>query len=101
MYLMSLDSVAMGENGLPGPERTGVARGMGRRTFDRWKHAAHAIGVVQTRVFMLGIYAFAVVPVGCVLRFTSDPLRLRAPREGNWTDCLSAAASLERARQQF
>ena len=33
-----------------------------RRVFDRWKQAAHAVGVVQTRFLMLVVYVIAVVP---------------------------------------
>jgi hypothetical protein len=72
-----------------------------RRVWEHWKQAAHAVGVVQTRFFMLIIYAIAVVPTGFMMRFWRDPLHLRAPKHGNWTASPQSERSVDAARRQF
>jgi hypothetical protein len=78
-----------------------AARGFGRRVFDRWKRAAHAVGVVQTRFIMLLIYATVVVPTGVLMRLSRDPLHLRPPEQTNWTPAKQSERSVDAARQQF
>jgi hypothetical protein len=90
-------------NGAAAPAvRTAVpgAPGVLRRTLAEWRRAAHAIGVVQTRLLMLALYAVLVLPMGLLFRLTRDPLHLR-PRPTNWVPCAGEKPSLERARQQF
>ena len=86
---------------VPSTATPAVARGFFGRAFDRWKRAAHAIGVVQTRFIMLAIYATVVVPTGILMRMSRDPLHLRPPESTNWTPVRQAERSVESARQQF
>jgi len=72
-----------------------------RRVWSHWRQVAHAVGVVQTRFFMLVIYALVVVPTGFLMRLSRDPLHLRKPEHGNWTPTHDRARSVEAARQQF
>lgn len=75
--------------------------GILRRSFEHWKRMAHAIGVVQTRFLMFGLYALLVVPTGLLMRLFRDPMHLRARDGGNWTPTHREAATLETARRQF
>ena len=76
-------------------------RNLALRAWDRWRKAAHAIGVVQTRFLMVVIYAAAVLPTGLLMRLFSDPLHLRRPKDGNWSPTKQEKPSLETARRQF
>ncbi len=78
-----------------------AARGFFRRVFDRWRRGAHAVGVVQTRGIMFGIYLFVVVPTGVLMRLFRDPMHLRRPERSNWTPANQNARTIESARQQF
>ncbi len=71
------------------------------RVLERWKKAAHAIGVVQTRLIMFAVYVAVVLPTGLLMRLFRDPLRLRRPQQGNWTPVRQEKASLETVRRQF
>lgn len=71
-----------------------------RRVYERWKRAGHAVGVVQTRVIMVLIYATVVVPTGVLMRMSRDPLHLKAPHDTNWTPARQSERSVESARQQ-
>ena len=44
-----------------------------------WKRIAHKIGNFQARVILTVLYAVAVLPVGLIVRFFSDPLRIKHP----------------------
>jgi hypothetical protein len=72
-----------------------------RRALERWKKAAHAIGVVQTRILMLGVYVTLVLPTGLVMRLFEDPLHLRPPGDGNWVPTRREKPTIETARRQF
>ncbi len=72
-----------------------------RRIWTQWRRAAHAIGVVQARFFMLMIYAFVVIPTGIFMKTSSDPLHLAAPKETNCVESRQAERDLESARRQF
>jgi hypothetical protein len=78
-----------------------AARGIFRRIYDRWRRAAHAVGVVQTRVIMVMIYATVVVPTGLLMRLSRDPLHLRPPEGSNWKPTRRHDHSVEEARRQF
>ena len=78
-----------------------VGRGYFLRVWDHWKQSAHAIGVVQTRFFMLVIYAIVVVPTGILMRLSRDPLHLRPPERDNWTPIRPHERSIDAARRQF
>src|SRR5262245_47055966 len=88
-------------------ERTAVdraqasSRNLAARAWDRWRKAAHAIGVVQTRFLMLLIYIAVVLPTGLFMRMFRDPLRLRRPADGNWSPAKQEKPSIETARRQF
>ena len=71
-----------------------------RRAFERWRKAAHAIGVVQTRGLMVLMYAFMVLPMGLLARLSRDPLQLRPPENGNWHECKQSPRTIETARRQ-
>lgn len=83
------------------PATRAAARGIHRRIYDRWRRAAHAVGVVQTRVIMFVIYLAVVVPTGLLMRLFRDPLHLRPPAESNWLPPRQAERSVDAARQQF
>ncbi|MGD9763152.1 MAG: hypothetical protein AB7V27_05535 [Candidatus Binatia bacterium] len=76
-------------------------RSRARQVYDRWRRAAHAIGVVQTRLIMLAIYAVVVVPTGMLMRRSRDPLRLRPPADSNWIPTRPTEHSVEAARRQY
>jgi hypothetical protein len=88
-------------------ERTAVdraqtsSRNLALRAWDRWRKAAHAIGVVQTRFLMLLIYIAVVLPTGLFMRALRDPLRLRHPTDGNWSPAKQEKPTIETARRQF
>jgi hypothetical protein len=75
--------------------------GFFRRAFERWKKAAHAIGVVQTRFLMFGMFVLMVLPTGLLMRLFRDPLHLRPPHGGNWSPTKEEKPSLDTARRQF
>ena len=72
-----------------------------RRVWDRWRKAAHAVGVVQTRGIMVLMYVLMVLPMGFLFRLTGDPLHLRQPKSGNWHECRQSPRSVDAARRQF
>lgn len=72
-----------------------------KRAWARWRQAAHAVGVVQTRLLMLLVYLVVVVPTGLLARLARDPLHIRPPAQGNWTAVEHEELTVERARQQF
>ena len=83
------------------PAAPAAARGFLGRVWDHWKQVAHAVGVVQTRFFMLIIYAAVVVPTGMLMRVTRDPLHLREPQDGNWLPVEQNERDVDAARRQF
>lgn len=85
---------------IPAPPQAVAARGLHRRIYDRWRRAAHAVGIVQTRVIMLVIYAAVVVPTGVFMRMSRDPLHLRQPESSNWLPVRQIERSVEAARRQ-
>jgi hypothetical protein len=86
---------------IPTPARAAATRNIFRRIYDRWRRAAHAVGVVQTRVIMMVVYVFAVVPTGLLMRLSRDPLQLREPEQTNWAPPRQNERSVEAARRQF
>jgi len=75
--------------------------GFVRSAWDHWKKIARAIGVVQTRLLMVLIYAVLVVPLGLIMRIRSDPLHLKPRTDSNWTPHSYEPPSLDSARRQF
>ena len=86
---------------IPTPARAAASRNIFRRIYDRWKRAAHAVGVVQTRVIMMVVYVLVVVPTGVLMRMSRDPLHLRPPAESNFLPATQNERSVEAARRQF
>lgn len=86
---------------IPAPPQAAAARNIFRRIYDRWRRAAHAVGVVQTRVIMFLIYLAVVVPTGLLMRLSRDPLHLRRPEHSNWLPTRQGDRTVEAARQQF
>lgn len=100
MTSMQDDSALSAAVVIPAPPQAAAARGLHRRIYDRWRRAAHAVGIVQTRVIMLGIYASIVVPTGVLMRMSRDPLQLRRPKQSNWLPARQIERSIETARRQ-
>lgn len=102
---MSDRNAAMGDlsphHGSAAEEAQEAMQSLPRRAFEHWKRAARAVGVVQTRILMFVIYLVTVLPLGLVFRLRSDPLRLRRPKDGNWTPSHQDEITIDRARQQF
>jgi hypothetical protein len=86
---------------IPTPARAAVSRNIFQRIYDRWRRAAHAVGVVQTRVIMMVVYVAVVVPTGLLMRLSRDPLHLREPADSNWLPAPQHERSVEAARRQF
>lgn len=76
-------------------------RGFLGASWHRWTHLAHSIGVVQTRILMVGFYLVLAVPTGILMRLTGDRLRLKRPKDGNWVPHRQEEQSLETAKRQF
>ncbi|GIW43250.1 MAG: hypothetical protein KatS3mg077_0532 [Candidatus Binatia bacterium] len=72
-----------------------------RRSWERWKQIAHAVGVVQTRFLMVAFYFVMVLPLGLVMRRREDRLRLRPPQGSLWLPHPDVEHNLERARKQY
>lgn len=75
--------------------------GYWRAPWNHWKKIARAIGVVQTRILMVCLYFVFVLPVGLIMRSSSDPLHLKRPRGSNWSPHRDDEPSIESARRQF
>lgn len=95
-------------NGVPVPKTTiapmvslSPPLGFFQGVWRRWKQVAKAVGVVQTRILMVGLYFAFVLPLGLIARRTGDPLHLRARPGSNWMPHPDRQAGLDSARQQF
>lgn len=71
-----------------------------RDLWQRWKRTAHRIGDAQARFILTVFYLLILAPFALVIRFWSDPLRLKRspgwiPRGGEARD------AVERAREQY
>jgi hypothetical protein len=82
-------------------EATVKPQGLARTAFDRWKRLAHAIGVVQTRLFLILFFFMAAFPLGLMMRASGDRLRLRDPGDSNWVAHDHVAQNLDTARRQY
>ncbi len=78
----------------------GSSESFPRRVLERWKKAAHSIGVVQTRFIMLMVYVAMVLPTGLLMRLFADPLHLKQPKS-NFSPVKQEKPSLETAHNQF
>lgn len=95
------DSAMSASMVLPEARSAVAGRNIFRRFYDRWLRAAHAVGIVQTRVIMLAIYLAVVVPTGALMRLFRDPMHLRHPDAGNWSPVRQNPRTVDAARQQF
>ena len=86
---------------IPTPAGAAANRSIFRRIYDRWRRAAHAVGIVQTRVIMMVIYLTVVVPTGVLMRLSRDPLHLLPLTGTNWLPATQTERSVETARRQF
>jgi len=76
-------------------------RGFFKGSWHRWTQLAHSIGVVQTRIIMVGFYILLAVPTGLFMRLTGDRLRLKRQKDGNWVPHRDEPQSLDTAKRQF
>jgi len=74
--------------------------GFFRGTWEHWKKIAQAIGVVQTRLLMIGFYFVVVLPTGLLMRLSDDKLHLKRPTGTNWVPHPQVEPSIETARRQ-
>lgn len=64
-----------------------------------WKGIAHKIGNFQARVLLTVLYAVAVLPVGLIVRFFADPLRIKHPPT-KWLDYPDELQDMAWAKRQ-
>jgi hypothetical protein len=63
-------------------------------------HFTERFGNMLSRVFLTLLYFLVLGPFAIVYRLFADPLRVRRPRDGNWTRWASANEDLRQARRQ-
>ena len=72
------------------------------KLWQRWKRVAQAIAGVQARVVMMVFYFVVLCPFALVLRWTKDPLAIKAGAPRGWRPRpADEGAPMERARKQF
>lgn len=81
--------------------REPVKRGFFKGSWHRWTQMAHSIGVVQTRIIMVGFYIVLAMPTGILMRLSGDRLHLKRPKDGNWHPHRDEKQSLQTAKRQF
>ena len=54
--------------------------------WQRWRRLAAVVATWQARVLYSIVYVVLVIPIGPILRWTSDPLHLRRPSGGRTAD---------------
>lgn len=73
-----------------------------RRAWESWKRVARAIGDFQARVILVLFYFVALGPFALVVRWTSDPLAIKAATPKGWRVREAGKDSpMERATRQF
>ena len=77
------------------------ASGFFAAVWEHWKQAAHAVGVVQTRLLMIVFFFLVVFPLGLLMRIGSDKLHLKRPSGSSWVPHEHQEPSLESAHRQF
>jgi hypothetical protein len=69
--------------------------------WQKWKAFAHVLGNFQARVLLTVFYFLLVGPVGLVLKWRSDPLKLRHQAAATyWVDRETRDLTLDDARRQ-
>jgi len=72
-----------------------------KRTWERWKRIATAIGDFQARVVLSLFYFVVVLPFGVGVRLFADPLGIRRHGQTQWTGFQDRARTPEEAGRQF
>ncbi len=70
-----------------------------RHIWEAWKDIAHQIGTFQARLLLTILYFVLVLPFGLVVRWFSDPLRIKK-RPAQWLDYTDAVSDLRWAKRQ-
>jgi hypothetical protein len=71
-----------------------------KRFWEAWKRIAHKIGSFQARVVLTVLYGVLVLPFGLVVRWFSDPLRIKRRPQG-WLEHAENPNDLEWAHRQW
>src|SRR5574337_76149 len=72
------------------------------RLWSAWKRVGKAIGNVQARVLLTGLYFVVVAPFALLVQVASDPLTLKSSSRRGWhARDASPGGPLERAQRQF
>ena len=79
------------------------AGGSPRAGWRRWRHMAAVVATWQARVLYSVVYVLLIIPLGVLLRWLSDPLRLRRSTTGQtaWRERSEPADLQQWARSQF
>ncbi len=72
-----------------------------KRLWQKWKIIAEKIGNFQARVILTLIYFIFATPIGLVMRYFSDPLKLKRDSDSNWVHREQQKTTLEDAKRQF
>lgn len=67
--------------------------------WEAWKDIAHKIGTFQARVLLTILYGVLVLPFGLMVRWFSDPLRIKK-RPTQWLDYTDAVNDMQWAKRQ-
>ncbi|MBI4640406.1 MAG: hypothetical protein HY731_06910 [Candidatus Tectomicrobia bacterium] len=71
------------------------------RLWQWWKRIAEKIGNFQARLLLSLFYFVVILPMGLVVRLSSDPLKLRKGQGSLWIQRESSMKDLDEARRQF
>jgi len=74
---------------------------MFRRLWQWWKKVAEKIGNFQARLLLSFFYFVVVLPMGLVVKLSSDPLKLRKYQGSLWIQRESKVVDFNEARRQF
>jgi len=69
--------------------------------WSRWVRLSKKIGDFQARLLLGIVYVLFVLPMGCLLRLVSDPLRLKPGSASHWVARDATQPRLEEAKRQF
>ncbi|MBI2326937.1 hypothetical protein HYU92_01315 [Candidatus Curtissbacteria bacterium] len=72
-----------------------------KQLWRKWLVIAHAIGNFQAQVILSIFYFILFLPLGLVLRFFVDPLRMKKIRRTNFQKWEHPKETLEGARKQY
>ncbi len=74
-----------------------------KRIWEWWKPVAHKIGNFNSRVILTLFYFTLFVPFALLVKFATDPLRIKAKTKKGWIQRAEEPVDnqIERARKQF